>query len=116
MLGLPRCKGVGELSLAQRHQRAWDALLGMGATGPTKAFFTQLGLGLGFADLVVTLFNQELFRCNARCNDWLYSPPWHQVWQVNATSLGEASDSELKCTFNFWKPLHTIIKWNLIDP
>ena len=72
-------------------------------------------LDLGF-DMTITLFDYSMFRCNSRCNAFLYGPKWAHVWQVNTTSLGEATDALLKCTFNFWSPLHTVIKWNIIDP
>lgn len=113
VLGLPRCAGIGELTLAQRQQAAWDALVGMAQTGPTKAFFLQLGVDLGFADISIEIFGNTLFRCNSRCNDFLYGPLWHYVWQVSAGSLGDAADKLLMCIFNFWKPLHTVIKWNI---
>ena len=112
VLGLPRCPPQGELTLEERRQAAWDAFLGL-LESPSKAFFTQLGIDLGFADLVITLYGGDLFRCNSRCNDFLYGPGFAFVWKVSATSLGEASDALLKCVFNFWKPLHTIIWWDL---
>lgn len=115
VLGLPRCKGIGELTLAQRQKDAWNALIGMAQGGPTKAFFLQLGLDLGF-DMTITLFDYSMFRCNSRCNAVIYGDKWAHVWQVNTTSLGEATDALLKCTFKFWSPLHTVIKWNIVDP